>query len=136
MHVDPVHSEVGRLPDPTEKKKKKPTLPHELWTEASEGRLKILSRMKQPTPYSGRSVTVQRAGPFRDAWQEPFNSAYRRLQNILRENTVAKTARSQERHEKKGVKRRRLASQTHRRKFAQLVRQKVALVQKYRARGS
>ena len=40
---------------------------------------------------------------------------------IMAENKVRQTLRMTDRHEKKGVKRRRLASQTHRRKFAQMV---------------
>lgn len=68
-----------------------------------------------PDAYTGRSV-----------WARPGESesviyAYKKLANILRVNGVYKTVRQQKRHEKKGVMRRRLASEGHRKKFAQLV---------------
>ncbi|KAG8908497.1 hypothetical protein FRB99_005856 [Tulasnella sp. 403] len=99
-----------------------------LWEEGSRA---FLQRHPESPPdqFAGRSVQVPE-GP------NGFTRAYRKLNQILMENRVRKMVKRQSRHEKKGVKRRRLASETHRRKFAQLVRSKVALVQRIRARGS
>ncbi|KAG9017201.1 hypothetical protein FRB90_001370 [Tulasnella sp. 427] len=97
------------------------------WENGSKQLLTRLASSPPPTPYTGRSVAVK---------LENFAGAYRDLNTILRDNSVRMTIRRQERHEKKGVKRRRIASQTHRRKFGQLVRSKVAMVKKIRALGS
>ncbi|KAG9011049.1 hypothetical protein FRB94_008970 [Tulasnella sp. JGI-2019a] len=102
----------------------------EAWAEGSAKVQERLALKPLPNAFSGRSVPITRSG------SEAFAQGFRKLQGILRANNVYQTVRAQKRHEKKGVKRRRLASQTHRRKFAQLIRGKVALVQKYRARGS
>lgn len=93
----------------------------------------------------GRSVKVY-AGNVADA--------YNRLDKILKRNRVKRTLKLTERHEKKGVKRRRLKSERWRRRFAnevgwlrqisrrflitisQQVRNKVQLVAKIRRRGA
>lgn len=85
----------------------------QLWEYGSKTVLTRLASSPPPTPYTGRSVAVN---------GQNFAYAYRELNGILRDNNVRRTIRGQERHEKKGVKRRRIASQTHRRKFGQLVR--------------
>jgi len=121
---DPMWQEVGLSPRPLLTRK----TPAEIWAEGSIKAQEQSALHETPNAFSGRSVPVD--GP------EGFAQAFRQLQRILRHNVVAKTVRQQKRHEKRGVKRRRLASQTHRRKFAQLIRGKVALVQKYRTRGS
>ncbi|KAG8953120.1 hypothetical protein FRC04_003068 [Tulasnella sp. 424] len=99
----------------------------QLWEYGSKTVLTRLASSPPPTPYTGRSVAVN---------GQNFAYAYRELNGILRDNNVRRTIRGQERHEKKGVKRRRIVSQTHRRKFGQLVRSKVAMVKKIRALGS
>ncbi|KAG9046801.1 hypothetical protein FS837_003620 [Tulasnella sp. UAMH 9824] len=99
----------------------------QLWEYGSKEVLVRLALSPTPTPYTGRSVAVK---------GQAFASAYRELNSILRNNSVRATVRGQERHEKKGVKRRRIVSKTHRRKFGQLVRSKVAMVKKIRALGS
>lgn len=58
----------------------------------------------------GRSVPVNN--------EKSFSGAYMELQQILRRNLVSYELRLAERHEKKGYKRRRLASDRHRRRFA------------------
>ncbi|CAL1704790.1 unnamed protein product [Somion occarium] len=83
---------------------------------------------RPPGPYAGRSVAVSGG--------KPFGSAYVELQQILRRNLVSYELRLAERHEKKGYKRRRLASDRHRRRFAHEVRKKVQLVNEIRARGA
>ncbi|KAG8858745.1 hypothetical protein FRB96_004882 [Tulasnella sp. 330] len=102
----------------------------EAWAAGSTKTEAVLALKPLPNAFSGRSIFISKSTP------EGFAQSFRKLQGILRANNVYQTVRAQKRHEKKGVKRRRLASQTHRRKFAQLIRGKVALVQKYRARGS
>jgi small subunit ribosomal protein MRP21 len=66
-----------------------------------------------PTPYEGRSVAVAAGG---------FVSSYANLRNIMARNRVQYELRLSERHEKKGYKRRRLASERWRRVFASEVR--------------
>ncbi|TFK29917.1 hypothetical protein FA15DRAFT_187667 [Coprinopsis marcescibilis] len=78
-------------------------------------------------PYKGRSVRVQ-AGAVGDAIQ--------RLDQILARNQVRKRLRLAERHEKRGNKLRRLASERWRKRFAFAVREKVQLVHKIRDRGA
>ncbi|KAK7693570.1 hypothetical protein QCA50_003139 [Cerrena zonata] len=83
---------------------------------------------RPPGPYAGRSVPVNN--------EKSFTGAYMELQQILRRNLVSYELRLAERHEKKGYKRRRLASDRHRRRFAHEVRKKVQLVNEIRARGA
>ena len=58
----------------------------------------------------GRSVSVNQ--------QETLNSAYVKLSKIMRNNNVPRELFLTRRHEKKGVKRRRLARVRWRRRFA------------------
>lgn len=94
----------------------------------------------------GRTVTVK----------DDLAMAYKSLDIILSRNKVRQTLRMEERHEKKGVKRRRLSSQRWRKRFADevcfsflsftyssltrlvflQVRKKVQLVKKIRDRGA
>lgn len=62
--------------------------------------------------YSGRSV-VSRDGN--------FSLAYRRLSGIMSRNRIRKELRLGEHHEKGSERRRRLKSERHRRRFAELV---------------
>ena len=80
--------------------------------------------------------------------------AYNRLEKILRRNRIKRAIKLTERHEKRGVKRRRLESERWRRRFAnevellchtscpflmtvsQQVRNKVQLVAQIRKRGA
>ncbi|KAI0082683.1 hypothetical protein K474DRAFT_1702680 [Panus rudis PR-1116 ss-1] len=101
--------------------------PEEAWLKHSNTDVKGLS--PPPGPYSGRSVFLQKSN-------DSFAIAYSNLQQILRRNQVAYELRLSERHEKKGYKRRRLASERHRRRFAHEVRKKVQLVNEIRARES
>ncbi|OCH95514.1 hypothetical protein OBBRIDRAFT_535832 [Obba rivulosa] len=96
------------------------------WKDRSD---RILPNIEPPhNAYTGRSVRVT----FRDG----AASALHRLQILLRRNQVIAEYRSQERHEKKGEKRRRLESVRWRRRFAHEVRKKVQLVNEIRARGA
>ncbi|KAG5353934.1 hypothetical protein E4T56_gene3025 [Termitomyces sp. T112] len=101
--------------------------PAEMWEKNSE---MYLSSTRDNTPvhtFSGRSVLVK-GGNVADA--------YGRLQSILQRNRVQAQLRLTERHEKKGVKRRRLSSERWRKQFAHEVRKKVQLVAKIRNRGA
>ncbi|KIO26310.1 hypothetical protein M407DRAFT_243772 [Tulasnella calospora MUT 4182] len=126
---DPLNDTVGRLNVSLSQnlQAKNEQSAKQLWEYGSKEVLLRLASSPPPTPYTGRSVAVK---------GEAFAAAYRGLNGILRDNAVRATVRGQERHEKKGVKRRRLVSKTHRRKFGQLVRSKVAMVKKIRALGS
>ncbi|KAG6868368.1 hypothetical protein C0993_004014 [Termitomyces sp. T159_Od127] len=101
--------------------------PAELWQERS---MDYENRRRDQTPvstYSGRSVLVKSGN---------VGEAYARLQSILYRNKVQAQLRLTERHEKKGVKRRRLSSERWRKQFAHEVRKKVQLVAKIRNRGA
>ncbi|EMD38510.1 hypothetical protein CERSUDRAFT_82785 [Gelatoporia subvermispora B] len=103
------------------------TAPEEIWRDRSH---RIASSLGAPdNAYTGRSVRVTpKAGGAAGALHD--------LQVILRRNNVMAEYRSQERHEKKGEKRRRLESLRWRRRFAHEVRKKVQLVNEIRARGA
>ncbi|EIM89983.1 uncharacterized protein STEHIDRAFT_153820 [Stereum hirsutum FP-91666 SS1] len=77
--------------------------------------------------YAGRSVEVR---------ESEFNVALTKLKNIVSRNRVRREAQDQRRHEKKGYKRRRLASVRWRKRFAYEVRKKIQLVNAIRARGA
>ena len=53
---------------------------------------------------------------------------YRNLMGTLRRNNVRRELRLEERYEKPNQKRRRLRSERHRRRFADMIRKKVQLV--------
>ncbi|KAG7452540.1 uncharacterized protein BT62DRAFT_925094 [Guyanagaster necrorhizus] len=82
--------------------------------------------MSPPTAYSGRTVRVR----------TNIMDSYAMLSNLLQRNNVRRELGKASRHEKKGVKRRRLASETWRRVFAHEVRNSVQLVAKIRSRGA
>ncbi|TFY81017.1 hypothetical protein EWM64_g2998 [Hericium alpestre] len=100
--------------------------PADLWASRSEHNLKNMP-LEPKDPYAGRSVPV-RHGQTAAALSE--------LQRILGRNKVQHELRMTARHEKKGYKRRRLASESWRRNFANEVRKKVKLVREIRARGA
>ncbi|OCF32644.1 ribosomal protein S21 [Kwoniella heveanensis CBS 569] len=81
-----------------------------------------------PTTIStGRSIPVSRNGD--------FMTAYKRLQGLIRNSNLKKEARLTEYHEKPSVRRRRLISERHRRRFKEMVRTKVQQVISMRHRG-
>ncbi|KAK8854553.1 ribosomal protein S21 [Kwoniella newhampshirensis] len=79
------------------------------------------------TTYSGRSILVPRGGE--------FISAYKRLGGLLRNSNMKKELRLGEFYEKPSVRRRRLLSERHRRRFKEMVRTKVQQVISMRSRG-
>ncbi|KII88543.1 hypothetical protein PLICRDRAFT_628097 [Plicaturopsis crispa FD-325 SS-3] len=97
--------------------------PEALWKIQSDNALKYLP--KPPGPYAGRTVAVRDGA---------VAEAYNRLMRRLRGNNMWREIRSQSRHEKKGVKRRRLRSVRWRRRFAAEVRKNVQLVKAIRLR--
>ncbi|KAG1875338.1 hypothetical protein C8R48DRAFT_769339 [Suillus tomentosus] len=102
--------------------KQNPPTPDELWAERSRS-----ATFNPPAdPYTGRRVFVN----------GDLGEAFRRLQTRLRRNRVMQEVSRQRRHEKKGVKRRRLSSERWRRMFANEVRKKVQLVSTIRRRGA
>nr|XP_019044959.1 ribosomal protein S21 [Kwoniella bestiolae CBS 10118]OCF23889.1 ribosomal protein S21 [Kwoniella bestiolae CBS 10118] len=62
---------------------------------------------------TGRSIVLPRGGE--------FATSYRRLQGLLRQGNMKKEARLQEYYEKPSVRRRRLISERHRRRFKEMV---------------
>jgi ribosomal protein S21 len=73
-------------------------------------------------PSDGRSIAVSSGGDFARAMTN--------LNSIFRVNNIRTELRLGERYEKPNQKRRRLASERHRRRFAHMVREKVQLVSK------
>jgi len=96
--------------------------PEEIWQERSN--------KLEPNPplnnYAGRSVLVR---------TDNISGALKSLSRRLKANNVYQTWKYQMRHEKKGVKRRRLKSQRWRRRFADEIRKKIALVRSIQRRG-
>ncbi|KAJ7063280.1 hypothetical protein C8F01DRAFT_958102, partial [Mycena amicta] len=76
---------------------------------------------------AGRSVRVKNGN---------FAEAVRDLDKILARNQVRATLYATSRHEKKGVKRRRLQSEQWRKHFAAEVRKNVQMVHSIRRRGA
>ncbi|WVO14430.1 ribosomal protein S21 [Cryptococcus depauperatus] len=68
--------------------------------------------------YSGRSLEVLRGS-------NAFLTTYKRLQGVMRNGNMKKEAKLNEFYEKPSVKRRRLRSERHRRRFKEMVRSKV-----------
>ncbi|KAE9387500.1 hypothetical protein BT96DRAFT_927595 [Gymnopus androsaceus JB14] len=104
-------------------------LPEKIWEEKSNiARINYadIARVNN-NPYIGRSVKVVDGN---------LAEAFRKLDYILFRNRVRKQLKLAERHEKKGVKRRRLESERWRRLFAHEVRKNVQLVTKIRKRGA
>ena len=78
------------------------------------------------TPTTGRTVSA--------ANSYGNNSAamlYRNLMGTLRRNNVRRELRLEERYEKPNQQRRRLRSERHRRRFADMIRKKVQLVRRH-----
>ncbi|KAF8163280.1 hypothetical protein B0H34DRAFT_316529 [Crassisporium funariophilum] len=97
------------------------------WARQSKDAHDRVDREPPANAYSGRSVPVLRGD---------LGMAFKNLDGILMRNKVRQQLRLTERHEKKGVKRRRLQSERWRRQFANEVRKKVELVIKIRNRGA
>ncbi|KAJ7273688.1 hypothetical protein B0H12DRAFT_966097, partial [Mycena haematopus] len=100
--------------------------PEEKWRAYSLSQVALLQKNEIADPYSGRSVKVR---------QGKFAEAVRDFEKILARNQIRSTSRMAERHEKKGVKRRRIRSEQWRKHFANQVRKNVQLVHKIRRRG-
>ncbi|OCF57710.1 ribosomal protein S21 [Kwoniella mangroviensis CBS 10435] len=73
------------------------------------------------TPSTGRSIVVSRGGD--------FQTSYKRLQGLLRQSNLKKELRLQEYHEKPSVRRRRLISERHRRRFKEMPLEKEKVVE-------
>lgn len=99
--------------------------PEEIWKIRHESFMATQPRIGDA--YSGRSIPVIKGD---------VNTAYSKLNTRLKQNRVRYELRMQERHEKKGDKRRRLRSERWRRRFAHEVRKKVQLVEAIRRRGA
>ncbi|KAJ7774651.1 hypothetical protein DFH07DRAFT_106957 [Mycena maculata] len=97
------------------------------WRQMSRNLVPNLQRRPPADAYTGRSVRVKGTN---------FSEAVRNFEKILSYNQVRRTVFATERHEKKGVKRRRIKSQQWRKHFAQQVRNNVKLVHKIRRRGA
>ncbi|KAF5357932.1 hypothetical protein D9756_001593 [Leucocoprinus leucothites] len=100
--------------------------PEKSWTGDTDIALRAITSQPLPNPYSGRTVAVTKS----------LGDSLKALDGILARNKVKYELRSAERHEKKGVKRRRLASERWRNQFANEVRKNVQLVMKMRDRGA
>jgi len=98
--------------------------PEGMWQER-EDRIRDLA--PAPTTYAGRTFAVA---------DSELRQAFTKLHHCLLSNNVRFEYWKQERHEKKGYKRRRLASERWRRRFAHEVRRKVQIVNEIRARGA
>ncbi|KAJ6547539.1 hypothetical protein B0H19DRAFT_953304 [Mycena capillaripes] len=101
--------------------------PEEQWKENSRRTVPVLQNYPIPDAYHGRSIRV------RDG---KFAEAVRDLDKVLYHNGVRNILKSTDRHEKKGVKRRRIQSEQWRKHFAHQVRKNVQLVHKIRRRGA
>ncbi|AFR96666.1 ribosomal protein S21 [Cryptococcus neoformans C23] len=81
-----------------------------------------------PTKYfSGRSIELNRG--------TDFLVAYKRMQGVMRMGNMKKEAKLNEFHEKPSVRRRRLRSERHRRRFKEMVRSKVQQALAMRSRA-
>ncbi|KAI0093645.1 hypothetical protein BDY19DRAFT_989200 [Irpex rosettiformis] len=99
--------------------------PESYWKAREEDTVKRLP--PAPTKYQGRTIPVIGSD---------LGRAFDRLNTMMRQNNVSREVFRQDRHEKKGYKRRRLRSERWRRRFAHEVRKKVQLVNEIRARGA
>ncbi|KAJ7632593.1 hypothetical protein FB45DRAFT_912877 [Roridomyces roridus] len=101
--------------------------PAEIWRENSKHNVAMLQRTRVADAYQGRQVQVRPGN---------FTGALKELETILAHNRVKQTLWSSQRHEKRGVKRRRIKSEQWRKHFAHQVRKNVQLVHKIRRRGA
>ncbi|WFD44213.1 hypothetical protein MPSI1_002879 [Malassezia psittaci] len=83
------------------------------------------------TPTSGRTVSATNS-----YGNASVAMLYRNLMSTLRRNNVRRELRLGERYEKPNQKRRRLRSERHRRRFADMIRKKVQLIMALKARGA
>ncbi|KDR81587.1 hypothetical protein GALMADRAFT_221455 [Galerina marginata CBS 339.88] len=111
-----------------EKKFKAAQTPEDRWREKSRRALEDAKNHGPANAYTGRCVV--------NASEKHLAASFRKLEAILSRNKVRQHLRLSERHEKKGVKRRRLSSERWRKRFANEVRKKVQLVIKIRDRGA
>ncbi|ESK96949.1 hypothetical protein Moror_6527 [Moniliophthora roreri MCA 2997] len=101
--------------------------PEAVWKRMSATAHEELQKNPPNHSYIGRSVRVVDGN---------VQDAFSRLKRLLNRNAVRLTWRADERHERKGEKRRRLRSIRWRRIFAHHVRKSVQLVTKIRTRGA
>ncbi|KAJ6630777.1 hypothetical protein B0H10DRAFT_1938928 [Mycena sp. CBHHK59/15] len=111
----------------------KDTTPEERWRNQSRERVPQLRQYPPADAYSGLIVANRRSVKFKAG---DFAEGSRDLDRILARNRVRYTLRATERHEKKGVKRRRISSEQWRKHFAHQVRKNVQLVNKIRRKGA
>ncbi|KAF9053651.1 hypothetical protein BDZ89DRAFT_289182 [Hymenopellis radicata] len=97
------------------------------WSEMSRNAFASLVAKPVPDAVTGRYIKINNSNVM---------AAFAKLSGVLKANNVMYELRKTRRHEKKGVKRRRLASETWRRVFAHEVRRNVQLVAKIRSRGA
>ncbi|WVR09386.1 ribosomal protein S21 [Kwoniella sp. DSM 27419] len=100
--------------------------PDAWWRKLSKVRQEQLRGYPTSTS-TGRSVFLPRGGD--------LSTALRRLNGLLRNSNMKKELRLGEFHEKPSVRRRRLISERHRRRFREMVRTKVQQVISMRNRG-
>jgi len=102
----------------------------QIWTQCSQSRMASIQKLQKDREhagmYWGRSFPVVNGN---------FISAYARVMTTLRENNVRRELRLTERFEKPTDRRRRLRSERHRRRFADMISQKVKVVRAIRERG-
>ncbi|KAF8902110.1 hypothetical protein CPB84DRAFT_1776621 [Gymnopilus junonius] len=123
------HEELHPVMKPVDDAAAKPLkYAEDRWLERSKKALEEVQSRPPADPYAGRSVS-------NNSERQVANSL-RHLEAILARNKVRQQLRLTERHEKKGVKRRRLSSERWRKRFADEVRKKVQLVMKIRDRGA
>ena len=94
----------------------KPVTPEQIWNLSSQSRIASIQKLQKEREhagmYWGRSFPSINGNPI---------SSYARVMTTLRENKIRKELRLAERFEKPTDKRRRLKSERHRRRFAEMV---------------
>ncbi|KAF8318624.1 uncharacterized protein EI90DRAFT_3127932 [Cantharellus anzutake] len=120
----------GRLNNALYASEQKVSKPEDLWRAYSGRRMAEIQKLQQERAhagmYWGRSFPVTNGN---------FIAAYSRVMTTLRDNRVRQEQRLAERFEKPTDKRRRLKSERHRRRFAEMISQKVKIVRAIRERG-
>lgn len=105
--------------------------PADRWRQNSLSTVAALQRFQIPDAYTGlRTLIMPNANPNLNSLsgrsirvkEGHFAEAVRDLERVLSRNQVRATLRNTERHEKKGVKRRRIHSEQWRKHFAHQVR--------------
>ncbi|KAF9519972.1 hypothetical protein BS47DRAFT_914393 [Hydnum rufescens UP504] len=104
--------------------------PEVAWERRSESERQKIQNLRNDNVavgiYSGRSFDVK---------AQNVPTAYSRVMGILSRNAVRKELRLAERHEKPTDKRRRLRRERHRRRFAEMIKNKVQVVLAIRRQG-